>query len=526
MRHVVALVCVTLLVPFLGRPTASAQQGTTPDEGPPDDVSIAPTSAPSGPTAEGATAGSDEGEAADDADDAAPSGPAGPAAQGATAAAPDFWSGFHFGSYGRVVAASDLRGQTGRQSRIVAFGPRIDEDDSYGEIELRREDRMFGMDTRIVATIAYAGPLFQYDGEFSERIAVRNLFAETNHILVHGLTLWGGSRMVRGDDVYLMNFWPLDNLNLVGGGARYALDDDLELALTVGMSQPNNPFQRQVDLFPARTGFLADEVYVLDRPRTVIAGRATWWPFGRMERNGVKTVLYGEQHLLAAGERRRADGSLEAVPEDSGYVVGAQVGGYLSDDHAFANLFFRYARGLGAYDPLGVPFRTGTVVSTGRAEEIRVALSANWEWRANADVGLGLQLGGWWRLFRDADPAVFARGAISEGALAIRPMIWLGQFAGIATDLSYQAMQTAALDERTGTPEGGSMFKLGFMPFVSPFGRGTYTRPHLRLVYTMSYRDPGARRLYNEADPRSRQELDHFLGLSVEWWFSSSSYSP
>jgi maltoporin len=91
----------------------------------------------------------------------------------------DFWSGFHFGSYGRIVAASDLQGRTGRQSRIVTFAPRIDEDDTYAEIELRREDRLMGIDTRIVATVAYAGPLFHYDGDFSERIAIRNLFAAT-----------------------------------------------------------------------------------------------------------------------------------------------------------------------------------------------------------------------------------------------------------------------------------------------------------------------------------------------------------
>ena len=438
----------------------------------------------------------------------------------------DFWSGFHFGSYGRVIAASDLEGRTGRQSRIVAFAPRVDEDDTYAEIELRREDRMFGIDTRIVATIAYAGPLFHYDGELSERIAIRNLFAETTNILLQGLSLWGGSRMVRGDDVYLLNFWPLDNLNMIGGGLRYAFEDDLELALSVGMSQPNDPFQRQAVLFPARAGFLPDEVFVLDRPRIVLAGRATWWPFGRFANVGMKTVLYGEQHFLAAGDRRLPDGSLEALPEDMGYVLGAQVGGYIADERTYANLFFRYARGLGAYDPLGVPFRTGTVVSTGRAEEIRVALSANWEWSASPDVGLGVMVGGYWRLFRDADPSLFNRGAISEGSLSVRPIVWLGRFAGVQADLSFQGMETTALDERTGAPEGGAVFKLGLLPFVSPFGRGSFTRPHIRLHYVLTARDAGARRLYNDADPRSREDLEHFLGVSVEWWFSSSSYSP
>lgn len=437
-----------------------------------------------------------------------------------------FMSGFHFGSYGRVIAATDLQGRTGRQSRIVSFAPRVDEDDTYAELELRREDRILGVDTRIVATVAYAGPLFHYDGEFSERIAIRNLFAETTNILFHGLSIWGGSRMVRGDDVYLMNFWPMDNLNMIGGGLRYAFEDDLEFAAQVGMSQPNSPFQRQVDLFPARAGFLPDEVFVLDRPRVVVSARATYWPFGRFEPAGMKAILYGEQHFLASGERRLEDGSLETLPEDSGYVLGAQVGGYHAPSRTFANLFFRYARGLGAYDPLGVPFRTGTVISTGRAEQIRLALSANWEWNESPDIALGIQLGAWWQLFRDADPAVFDRSALSEGAISLRPMVWFGQHAGVAVDLSFQGMQTTALDERTGNPEGGTLFKLGLLPFVSPWGRGTYTRPHIRVVYTLTGRDAGARRLFNDADPRSRQDVEHFLGVSVEWWFSSSSYSP
>ena len=458
--------------------------------------------------------------------------PANPAVPPTETAAPArepglaFLEGFHFGSYGRVIAATDLRGSTGRQGRLVTFAPRVDEDDTYAELELRREDHMFGVDTRIVATVAYAGPLFQYDGEFSERIAIRNLFAEASNILTRGLSIWGGSRMVRGDDIYLMNFWPMDNLNMVGGGLRYAFEGHLEFALQVGMSQPNSPFQRQTELLPARIGFTADEVFILDRPRTVLSGRATYWPFGRNEANGLKAVLYGEQHWLAAGTRLRADGTPEGLPEDSGYVLGAQLGGYMSGDHAFLNLFFRYARGLGAYDPLGVPFRTGAVITTGRAEDIRIAASGNWEWNANRDIGFGIMLGAWWRLFRDADPALFNRGALSEGALSIRPQLWFGDVAGVAVDLSYQGLQSLAINELTGDPEGGSVYKFALMPFVSPWGRGSFTRPQIRLVYSVTGRDEGARNLLNPADPRVSQDLEHFLGVSVEWWFSSSSYAP
>ena len=62
------------------------------------------------------------------------------------------------------------------------------------------------------------------------------------------------------------------------------------------------------------------------------------------------------------------------------------------------------------------------------------------------------------------------------------------------------------------------------MPFVSPFGRGTYTRPHLRVIYSLTVRDDDARALYPALDPRSANNVEHFLGIGVEWWFASSSY--
>src|SRR5437868_6239147 len=67
----------------------------------------------------------------------APSTPEADAAHPAKEAPPAHEGGFEFGSYGRVYAASDLRGGLGRGTNIVAFGPRIADEGSYGELELR-----------------------------------------------------------------------------------------------------------------------------------------------------------------------------------------------------------------------------------------------------------------------------------------------------------------------------------------------------------------------------------------------------
>ncbi len=429
----------------------------------------------------------------------------------------DFLSGFGFGTYGRVVAASDLRGGTGADANIVSRAPRIDEG-TYFELELRREDTLPWMTSKIVATLAVNGPLFHFDGDFAESFAIRNLFLELGNVGVEGLSLWAGSRMWRGDDVYLLDTWPLDNLNAVGGGAGFE-HEYLDARLAVGFTRPNDPFQTQiVDVLPV-DGFVPDEVFLLDRPRIVTALKLTGFPLGRGD-VGIKATLYGELHEMAAGDRRDDSDVVVHLPADDGYVLGAQVGGWIVENRAFANVFFRYARGLGAYDPFGVPFRTGTVIDTGRAEETLLAVSLNYE-----VAFLGIQAGAYYRHFRDADPSLLERSLLAEGAIDLRPHFYILDWLGVALDLSYQALQTTALDERTGNGVGGSVWKLGIMPFVSPFGRGTYTRPHLRLIYAATFRDEGARALYNPLDPRSQRDVEHFLGIGAEWWIDTVSYS-
>ncbi|MAQ18913.1 MAG: hypothetical protein CMN30_29465 [Sandaracinus sp.] len=440
------------------------------------------------------------------------------------ARADGFRSGFAFGSYGRVAVASNLDGGLGRDADIVAFAPRIDED-VYFELELRRQDQLRGgARSFVVATVAFGGPLFHLDGDFDESIAVRNLFAMVTDAFTDGLSLWAGSRMWRGDDVYLLNFWPLDNLNTVGGGLDYSFlpgahGDMLELRLVGGLARPNDPFHRQVTGAIPTAGFVPDDVVLLDRPRFTAGLKATFWPAGRQARSGLKAILYGEGHFLPDGERELEGGGTETLPRDEGYVLGAQLGGYIADSNTFANLFVKYASGLAVYDPFAVPFTTGSVLRTSRAKELVVALSANYEVGA-----FGLQLGAYYRWFRDADPNVFDRHSLAEGAIDVRPHVWFGDMAGLSLDLSYQALQASALDETTGQVVRGGITKIGIIPFISPFGRGTYTRPHIRLIYSLTIRDEDAQRLYSDDDPRSQQALEHYLGIGAEWWFDSSSY--
>ena len=43
-------------------------------------------------------------------------------------------------------------------------------------------------------------------------------------------------------------------------------------------------------------------------------------------------------------------------------------------------------------------------------------------------------------------------------------------------------------------------------------------------MYLVSLRDSGARQLYAKEDVFSQRQVEHFLGLGVEWWFNTTSY--
>ncbi|MDP3277184.1 MAG: carbohydrate porin [Deltaproteobacteria bacterium] len=425
--------------------------------------------------------------------------------------------GFSFGSYGRVVISTDLRGHSGRPANIVAWGTRID-DQTYAELEVHRDDDFGETRTRVVTTLAVQGPLFHTSGSFEASIAVRNLYIEARDVLTPGLALWVGSRMYRGDDIYLLNWWPLDNLNTVGAGARYDLGQFVTLALQVGTNRLDSNYQIQSIRVTPRDGVGATQALLLDRPRFLSSAKATFWLNGRAATRGLKFVLYGEGHVLPDGVRQSAEtGAREYLPSDGGYVLGAQVGAYTGVRDTFINVFARFAQGLAAYGDLSVPHTIASSQTAQRAQDARVAMSANYE-----HAWFGVLAGGYLRYFRDADAALYGRNDLWEGTLVVRPTVWFGQRAGLSVEASYQGQAFNMLDMETGRARTASQWRFGVMPFVTPAGRGNYTRPHLRAIYAATLRDEGALRLFAPDDPFGRFRVEHYLALSCEWWFNSS----
>jgi maltoporin len=437
---------------------------------------------------------------------------------------------FEFGSYGRVVIASDGRGGTGRDANVIAHGDRIDED-SYAELELRREDRFApNLTTKVVWTLGFFPPFFHFTGDQAQAIVIRNLYAQTSY---DDLTLWVGSRMYRGDDIYLLDWWPLDNQNTIGGGAGYKIHwrtDETTIAAHVGMQRLDSTYQYEQipasipNILATQAGPGSENVTVLDRPRTTETLKLTHLvkhPNGEAK-DGFKFVVYGEAQEISAGVY--TDTTVNppvqtALPADTGWLVGTEVAYWTGQRDTFVQLFLRHAEGIAAYDPLAVPLTFANDRTTRGSSETLIALGANYE------IGpFGLLVGGYLRSFRDGDPSPTTSQKYDEGILALRPQLFIGERWGVALEGAFEAKRYAVLDPSTDQPLVASEWRAGIMPYFSPSGRGSYRRPQLRLIYALTARNAATRELYPAQDVFSQRPVEQFLGMGVEWWFNSSSY--
>lgn len=509
------------VTPEPGAPTVTpTADGTTPPE--PADAE-APTPATVEPAAAPAAAKPADASASTTADKGAekPDKPGGPKDPNQP---PGYADGFHFGSYGRVIAGGDAAGRAGRNADIVARGSRLDES-NYAELELRREDywKKTGAYTRIVATTAFANPVFHYTGQFAATVAIRNLYIEETGLGAKGLSIWAGSRMYRGDDIYLLDFWPLDNLNTIGGGAGYAFGSSRRTTLKfhAGLNQPTDPYYRQTVLrAPSHNQFGDVEVAILDRQKLVSSLKLTHtWPVG--ESGGVKGILYGELHHVAAGQREVESKVYESIPRDYGFVAGGQVTAFTGKRSTYITMTGRFAHGIAAYGELNAPRQLRPDRKAGGAYELLLTLSGNWE-----KGPVGIMVGSYYRQFRNASKQLDFDD-LNEGIAIVRPTFWFGELAGLSLEGSFQAQQRGVLEEASPgmfKPVIATLGRVGLVPFITPGGRGGFQRPHIRMIYLLTARDDGARSLYAVDDVFARRKVDHFIGIGAEWWFGSTSY--
>jgi maltoporin len=428
---------------------------------------------------------------------------------------------FWFGSYGRVGLSTDDQGGEGQKRQVTPYAPRLIED-NYLELDLGyKAYRGRHGQVDVVTTISAFDQLFHYNGSADAQLALRRMYAEVRH--VGGTQVWTslGSRWLRGNDIYLMNFWPLDDLNTLGltlghSGKRH------EAWIHAGVSRLNHRSQTQYVDVPSANNFGAESVLMLNRQRLIIASLyERRYSLGK--RGGWKWKLYTEYHALPSGEET-LEGSFtdqRTLPDDAGLIAGLQLGmwgvGHPSDH---LNLWARYGRGLAIYDELGSPSAVNRDKRSWDAEEWRLALAGNWG--LSTAHGLSVQWGSYIRHYRDADELSVDYDDRVEGSVVVRPQLNLNGFFTPAVEASAQWSQAGGNHPVTLSTQAAQVYQLALIPAIS-FSRGAhldaYTRPQLRLIYAVSFLNDAALSRYPERDPRSQGEVAHYLGARAEWWF-------
>lgn len=445
------------------------------------------------------------------------------------------WIGLRFGSYGRVLAGTDLRGGRPAPVHVVTHGARIVEP-SYLELDLAYGTLVGeGHWLSPVITLAFADDLLHDTGDFQTRSALRNLYllarpnvADRTFDRVEG---WIGSRMYRGDDIYLLDVWPLDDQNTVGAGVELAARR-LTVASHVGWSRLTDPFQLQT-IAVADPAQGATTVTQLDRLRTVGSISARYHVLGDdLTEANVAVKVHAEVHALPSGERRRDDATVEALPRDWGSTLGLELSAYGFDgEHPgggghgepgtfkrHLNLFARWSRGLAAYDELTAPSALGPDLRTfPRASELVLGAGANWD----ADR-FALAAGVLARRFVDADRDGADRDDGWEYTLAARPMLHLEHRFYAGVDLSFEARFPRGLAPTSQRAADPAVAAIAPILAWSPAGPSSYDRPQLRLVYRAAHQNAAALDQYVPDDPRRATPWVHYLGVQAEWWFNSS----
>ncbi len=433
------------------------------------------------------------------------------------AAKPAWWRGFGFGSYGRVGVSTDERGSPGRHLNLVAHGPRLGEG-PYVETDLYYKINPFGdVKLETVITLAFNEALFHWNGDFDSMLAIRNLYLEGHNLFVKGLAVWMGSRMYRGDDIYLLDFWPLDNLNTLGGGIHYRYKK-FWVGWQIGANRLRDLYQYQEVAVPGLNN-TSETIVLMNRQRLITSLKAEQRFGGDDGKFGAKVKLYGEMHTLSPGtlNKNLPTDDQELLRADYGYLLGVQVGLWNFGPRSHLNLFVRWAQGLAAYGEFAIPFGLDQDKRARKAREFLTALSANWETKR----WFGVQVGGYVRYFRDADDNKYDWDDGWEYVAVVRPHVFLHRLFAMAFELSYQGRMPAGLNPWTHTKLNPGILKFSVMPLLT-FGKGTYARPQFRLIYTVMRQNQGARMTWNPLDPRRSMKVGHYLGMQAEWWFNST----
>jgi maltoporin len=227
--------------------------------------------------------------------------------------------GFSFNGYaragfqvGKSLEQGDRVDQTGgfmKSTRLL--------EGSYFEISLA--NHMPG-NSHFKFTFAYASDLFHYTNVWAANgIVIRDLYYEMKQLPANEkFSLWAGSRMYRGDDIYLYDNWFLDNHNFLGAGMAYHGPQTIEFAIGAKKGSGLMPIDS-----PSYT-------YSYNSQRFIVVNKVL------LPQESDKFFKTNIEFQVLPASTAKYNGTDIKVPATYGMMAGAQYG-YLKGHNAFLN---------------------------------------------------------------------------------------------------------------------------------------------------------------------------------------------
>ena len=366
-------------------------------------------------------------------------------------------------------------------------------------------------------------------------MAIRNLYIEERDLGVKDSSARAGSRMYRGDDIYLLNWWPLDNQNTIGGGVGAQLPtdrttrDDHRRSSTSGMQRLDNPYQYQQIPVVAPFGFGTVDVDASSIARASIETLklTTVLPQRRRPRRASRRSCTASSISSPPGTSRSAHESTGAPRRQRACSLGVAA---RATSPASATRTRRSScatrAGIAAYDPLAVPitFALDQDDRAARSETLIAPRRQLGDGRRSASSAGGV---------RSLLPRRRARRATStqkydEGERRRPPERLLRRALrrrgrGRATSSGGIATPPTRRRQRAARPRR-AIWRFGVIPYFSPAGRGSTSARRSASSTRSTLPQLRARALSIPRRTSSRSAtIEHFLGIGAEWWFNSSA---
>jgi len=330
-------------------------------------------------------------------------------------------------------------------------------------------------------------------------IEIFQAYAEATNVLIPGLSIWGGQRFYRGEDVHIADYYFFNQLNGQGGGVRYK---DLDFALLLQTGPRGSPPLYNYD----ETG---DDTPDAFRQRMVFVSQYVH-RFPQDEKRAHRLHLLAEAHVLPSARTR--DGA-EVLPSDFGWVVGTK--GTLDFGNGnFNTLAVRYGWGIAngtiggspTWATFGLPDEDGRFRGAYALEVVE-------HFVYNVSPLFSVNGYGILQLSHGATNAAADKGF--DYAVGARTFLYLLDQFHLINEVTYQT-------RRDGDGPTGSVTKLSIVPTIVPNGeRSVWARPHFRVFYTLGFYNRAARDALMSPYLQTfgPDRIAHYLGARVEWWF-------